>query len=187
MIEKLAAILDVPQDPIKEADLLRFEQDHGMVLPPDYRTFLQHFDGGAVVDMDITFFIQFGYQYHKTGQYLLYYVLPLQQSSGYGSVEEMIDVARSWYLEDLNVGYDYTRDFITIALTGGNVHVCLGCSEKYYGKVYLLDFFTSESGSVQGHFLPLADSFTAFVLDVLQPADEMSARMLTERLASSAT
>lgn len=165
------------------ADLLQFEKDHGFQLPPDYRIFLQHFDGGAVTDLDIGFSTMDYFKNRPGCEHCLYYVLPLRNYQGYSTVVDQLETARSWYLEDYNLGYDYTRDFISIALTGSNVNICLGCSEKYYGKVYLLDVGTTEPGNIDHLFLPLADSFAAFILEVLQPCNEASAQLLAARMS----
>lgn len=188
MLKKINAILDVRYPAVNEEDLLQFERNHEIRLPTSYRDFLLHCDGGSVVDLNIGFSLKSRSIDFKSGcEFILYYFLSFRnhQPPGGGTIADDIAIQKEWLLQDFGLEYDYTRDFIPIALTGENMRICMGCSSEYYGKIYMFDAFNNFPDAVDKIYIPLADSFEQFILETLQPCNEEHKAILNERMKNA--
>lgn len=186
MISSIKAIVDAPAPPASEGEIATFEKQFCIKLPEDYKTFLRHSNGGAINELDIIFALDNSRSArHGNADHLVYYFLPLLETSycGYGSVEDCIRILKDAFLVDWGLSYDYTKDLIPFAITATSMKLVIGCTERYYGKVFLLDI-NDHPGHIDHLFLPVADSFEAFILEKLIPCNEKSVQLLQQRIVS---
>lgn len=174
-MEKLINLLfDIRGDSLGQDKINQFEQQYSVTLPNEYKEFLIYCDGGVLNELSVGFSLSLQAITRGTKcEFIVYNFLPLLEYKwGISSVVEEIKTMQDWLINDFNISYDYTKDFVPIAMTGGDLRICIGCKSEYIGKIYLFDPYAQYPNSINNMFWLLADSLQEFITTRLQPCDD---------------